>query len=38
MFYVPSFSSRTLIYKGMLLAHHVGEFYLDLRDPRMVTA
>ncbi len=38
MFYVPSFSSRTLIYKGMLLAHQVGEFYLDLRDPSMVTA
>ena len=38
MFYVPSFSSRTLIYKGMLLAHQVGEFYLDLRDSSMVTA
>jgi glutamate synthase (NADPH/NADH) large chain len=38
MFYLPSFSSRTLVYKGMLLAHQVGEYYLDLRDPTMVTA
>ena len=38
MFYLPSLSSRTLVYKGMLLAEQVGEFYLDLRDPTMVTA
>ena len=38
MFYLPSFSSRTLVYKGMLLAHQVGEYYLDLRDPTMITA
>ncbi len=37
-FYMPSFSSRTIVYKGMLLAHQVGEFYRDLRDERMVTA
>jgi glutamate synthase (NADPH/NADH) large chain len=37
-FYIPSLSSRTLLYKGMLLAHQVGEFYPDLRDERMVTA
>ncbi len=37
-FYMPSFSSRTVVYKGMLLAHQVGEFYLDLKDERMVTA
>ncbi len=36
-FYVPSFSSRTLLYKGMLLAEQVGEYYLDLRDERMVS-
>ena len=29
-FYMASFSSRTLVYKGMLLAHQVGEFYTDL--------
>jgi glutamate synthase (NADPH/NADH) large chain len=37
-FYVPSFSHRTLVYKGMLLAHQVGEFFTDLRDPRLVSA
>ena len=37
-FYVPSFSSRTLLYKGMLLAEQVGEYYLDLQDDRMVSA
>ena len=31
-FYVPSMSSRTLVYKGMLLAHQVGEYFLDLTD------
>ncbi|MDP1633105.1 MAG: glutamate synthase subunit alpha, partial [Gallionellaceae bacterium] len=38
MFYVPSMSARTLLYKGMLLANQVGEYYLDLQDPRMETA
>ncbi len=37
-FYVPSMSSRTVVYKGMLLAHQVGEYYVDLRDPSMVSA
>jgi glutamate synthase (NADPH/NADH) large chain len=37
-FYVPSLSSRTLNYKGMLLAHQVGEYFLDLQDQRMVSA
>jgi glutamate synthase (NADPH/NADH) large chain len=32
-FYMPSFSSRTVVYKGMVLAHQVGSFYEDLRDP-----
>ncbi len=31
--YVPSFSSRTIVYKGLLLAPQVGSFYGDLRDP-----
>src|SRR5438094_3005700 len=31
-FYVPSMSSRTLVYKGMLLAHQVGEYFRDLQD------
>jgi glutamate synthase domain-containing protein 1 len=37
-FYVPSMSARTVVYKGMLLAHQVGTYYLDLQDPRMVSA
>ncbi len=31
--YMPSFSTRTLVYKGLLLAPQVGTFYRDLRDP-----
>ncbi len=31
--YMPSFSSRTVVYKGLLLATQVGSFYDDLRDP-----
>jgi len=31
-FYMPSFSTRTLIYKGLLLAPDVGRFYLDLQN------
>jgi len=37
-FYLPSCSSRTLVYKGMLLADQVGLFYQDLQDERMVSA
>ncbi len=37
-FYVPSMSSRTLVYKGMLLAHQVGEYFRDLKDATMVSA
>ncbi|OIN91352.1 MAG: glutamate synthase subunit alpha [Comamonadaceae bacterium CG1_02_60_18] len=37
-YYVPSMSSRTVIYKGLLLAGQVGEYYLDLQDPRCVSA
>ena len=32
-FYIPSFSSRTIIYKGLLLATQVGTFYKDLLNP-----
>ncbi len=31
--YMPSFSTRTVVYKGLLLAGQVGSFYLDLQDP-----
>ncbi|MFN8866086.1 MAG: glutamate synthase central domain-containing protein, partial [Pseudomonadota bacterium] len=37
-YYVPSMSCRTVIYKGLLLASQVGQYYLDLQDPRVVSA
>ncbi|MCU7850617.1 MAG: glutamate synthase large subunit [Candidatus Thiodiazotropha sp. (ex Monitilora ramsayi)] len=37
-FYFTSFSSRTIVYKGMLLADQVGDYFLDLSDERMVSA
>ncbi|MDE1947732.1 MAG: glutamate synthase subunit alpha, partial [Burkholderiales bacterium] len=37
-YYVPSMSCRTVIYKGLLLANQVGEYYRDLADPRTVSA
>ncbi|MDB5859651.1 MAG: glutamate synthase subunit alpha, partial [Ramlibacter sp.] len=37
-YYVPSMSSRTVIYKGLLLADQVGVYYRDLQDPRCVSA
>ena len=37
-FYVPSMSARTVCYKGMLLAHQVGEYYKDLQDTRVESA
>jgi glutamate synthase (NADPH/NADH) large chain len=36
--YIPSFSSRTVVYKGLLLAPQVGGFYEDLRNPLTVSA
>lgn len=38
MFYIPSFSSRTLLYKGMLLADQVGTYYRDLTDEHVISA
>ena len=37
-YYVPSMSSRTVVYKGLLLADQVGTYYLDLQDLRCVSA
>ena len=36
--YVCSLSSKTLIYKGLLLADQVSKYYPDLSDARMVSA
>ncbi|MGF1578414.1 MAG: glutamate synthase large subunit [Gemmataceae bacterium] len=38
MFYIPSFSSNTIVYKGMLKSDQVTQFYPDLVDPTMETA
>ena len=37
-FYICSLSARVLIYKGMLLAPQIGTYFLDLHDPRLVSA
>lgn len=37
-FYMPSLSSRTIVYKGMLLANEVGVYYTDLNDESIVSA
>ena len=37
-YFVPSMSTRTVVYKGLLLADQVGRYYKDLQDPRAVTA
>ncbi len=37
-FYLPSLSSRTIVYKGMLLANEVGTYYRDLQDESVVSA
>ena len=38
MVYLPSLSSRTLIYKGMLNAAQVEPYFLDLLDPTLESA
>ena len=37
-FYLPSLSSRTIVYKGMLTAEQLDRFYIDLQDDSVVTA
>ncbi|MCW2986024.1 MAG: gltB, partial [Conexibacter sp.] len=37
-FYAPSFSSRTCVYKGMLISHQLRDFYPDLKDERFGSA
>jgi glutamate synthase (NADPH) large chain len=37
-YFVPSMSTRTVVYKGLLLANQVGRYYLDLQDPQVVSA
>jgi glutamate synthase (NADPH/NADH) large chain len=37
-FYIPSLSARTIIYKGLLLAPQIAEFYNELLDPEAKSA
>ena len=37
-FYIPSMSARTIVYKGLMLAYQIDEYYLDLSDERFETA
>ncbi|MGX2972692.1 glutamate synthase large subunit [Helicobacter sp. T3_23-1059] len=37
-FYICSFSSRTIVYKGMLISTQLSDFYLDLKDVNMKSA
>ena len=37
-FYIPSMSSFTVLYKGLLLSSQLGPYYDDLRDPDTVSA
>lgn len=37
-FYFSSFSSRTIVYKGMLLSTQLSDFYLDFKDVNMKSA
>ncbi len=37
MFYLPSFSSRLIVYKGLMRSFRVAAFYPDLEDPQVVS-
>ena len=36
-FYVPSLSTTTLIYKGIIMPEDIGPYYKDLQEPDLVT-
>jgi glutamate synthase domain-containing protein 2/glutamate synthase domain-containing protein 1/glutamate synthase domain-containing protein 3 len=36
--YIPSFSSRNVVYKGLLAPSQLGVFYRDLKDPRCLSS
>ena len=37
-FYICSLSCNTIVYKGLLMAHQIAEFYKDLQDQDVVSA
>jgi len=38
LFYIPSLSTKVLVYKGMLTSPQLGEYFLDLNDERLQSA
>ncbi len=38
IFYVPSFSCRTIVYKGLMLAPQIEKFYFELANPLVKSA
>ena len=38
MFYLPSLSTKTIVYKGMLMPAQVREYFKDLQDERVTSA
>jgi glutamate synthase domain-containing protein 2/glutamate synthase domain-containing protein 1/glutamate synthase domain-containing protein 3 len=37
-FHIPSLSTRTIVYKGLLISWQIPKFYRDLRDPALESA
>lgn len=37
-FYIPSLSSRTIVYKGLFLPEVMNKYYIDLQDTRITSA
>jgi len=37
-FYIPSFSCRTIVYKGLMLAPQIAKFYFELANPLVTSA
>jgi glutamate synthase (NADPH) large chain len=35
VFYIPSLSASTIVFKGMVMPQHLAQFYPDLADPRL---
>ena len=38
MFFIPSFSCRTIVYKGLMLAPQIEKFYFELANPLVTSA
>ena len=38
VFYIPSLSASTIVYKGMVMPQFLAQFYADLQDPRMAAS